>query len=280
VAIGIYLLVRRRPSSMQRRGIVAGLLAGILPALAWIGWGVRTYGWRGVFLSSPTTRAHQPVGAAWVGQKIQGLVYSFVPMPLAHDLRGHPFAGNLGGWITANDALQFPFNTYTGALGLVACLLLLFWYGQARLSGDAWFLGLSVVTCAALGSVVLDSAFLVEGAAVNAMGGAVALGIVFLATLIPVQRHYRAVLTLVGLEMAAVFAVYLGFLSVGPWRLNPNVPILAQMGQRMLSESLGTPGVLVMGLTMVLFLGGVCFLARASLATRQTHRARRPRRLG
>jgi hypothetical protein len=197
--------------------------------------------------------------------KLEGIIYSFVPMPLSHDLAGSPFA-NL--WITINGGLQFPFDTYTGAQGIIACLLLLRWMGEAAISRDMWRLGVLVAGCAAVGSVVLDSAFLVNGAAVNAMSGATALGIVFLATLQPAQRRWRMVLALVGAEMALVFGAYLAYLSVGSWRQNPNVPILTRMGQRLLSADLA-PGGIVLALAAIVLavVGSVGLLYRKPAIT-------------
>jgi hypothetical protein len=115
--------------------------------------------------------------------------------------------------------------------------------------------------------VVLDPAFLVGGAEVNAMSGATALGIVFLATLEPVQRHRRAVLTLIGAEAALVYGAYLAYLSVGSWRLNPNVSILAGMDQHLLSADLGTGGrAITLLLLLLVTLGGVRFLQRTPLS--------------
>jgi hypothetical protein len=260
VAAGVFLLWRGLLRTEHARPIALGTLAIGAIALPWMAWGVRTYGWRGVLLSSPTTQSAQPGAALWLAHKVEAFVCSLVPMSLAHDLSGNPLA-NI--WVAINDALQFPFNTFTGAQGVIACLLLLRWYRQATLSRDMFLLGTLVVICAAIGSVALDPTALTGGAAHDAMAGATALGIVFLATLEPAQRHRHAVLALVGTEMAIVFGAYLAYLSIGSWRQNPSVPILSQMGQRMLSAELGHSGVVwALGAGAIVILAGMHLLYR------------------
>ena len=80
------------------------------------------------------------------------------------------------------------------------------------------FEGVGVVEA---GSGLLAATYLAGGAASDAMGGAVALALVLLASLEPAWRHRRLVLALVGAEALVDAAVYLGYLSVGTWRDDP-----------------------------------------------------------
>ena len=250
VALGGYLALRP-PMALRWRPLLAGTLVAGTLILPWVGWGAREYGWRGVFLSSPTTSASQPSGAAWLGRKVNGLVFSFVPMPLVHALERRPFDGTAQTWTTVNFALEFPFNAYTGALGAVCSVVLLLGRRRLRLSRDARLLGLLVAGSAALGSVALDPTYLTGGAATNSMAGTIALGLVALAWLDWVPGWRRAALIAVGLEAGLVAVLYFGYLSVGTWSQDPNTRVLASMGQRMLSAELGSGGVAVGALLVV-----------------------------
>jgi hypothetical protein len=267
-AIAVYLAIWRRPSWGEWRSMLTGLLLVFLVTLPWIAWGIHTYGWTTVLHSSPATYAGYPGAQVWVREKIDGMIYSFVPMPLAHSLAVAPFANQQALWSTVNSALELWFDSYPGALGVVAALLLLCWYPRARLGKDSARLGWCVAICAALGSVLLDPAILQGGAAQNALDGAVAIGIALLAAAIPARAQF-AVLLAVGLEAALVFALYLGYLSLGPWKSNPNTFVLAGMKQRLLSETLGRPGI---ALLVVAVLGMAAIVLCLGAASRRAWR--------
>lgn len=272
LAAGLYLWRWAPRVRGWRRALGAGACAAGALTLPWVLWGMRIYGWRGVFLSSPTTRSGQPGGMVFVGNKVAELFYSFVPVPFVRAVEAGMLSGTGHRWLAANLYLEFPFDTYTGALGCVACLLLVAWRRSARMGGDLLALGALTAVCAALGSVLLDSAYLTSGAAVNAMAGAVALGLVFLATLEPAQRHRRWVLALVGAEAVVDAAVYFGYLSVGTWRADPDTVVLGGMGQAMLSTELGRGGVLALIAVLALTVLGVAWIGMAF--------GTRPRRTG
>jgi|GEM_PF-4091607 len=241
-ALGGYLVLRP-PPALRWQPLLAGTLVVGALILPWVVWGTREYGWRGVFLSSPTTSVSQPSGAAWLGRKADGLVFSLLPMPLVHALERRPFDGTIQTWTTVNFALEFPFNAYTGGLGAACSLLVVLGRRRLRLSSDARLLAVLVAGSAALGSVALDPTYLTGGAATNSMAGTIALGLVALAWVDWAPGWRRAALTAVGLEAALVAALYSGYLSVGTWYQDPNTRVLGGMGQRMLSAELGTGGV-------------------------------------
>jgi hypothetical protein len=256
-AVALYLVFIRRPTGVEIRAMVVGLIVAMFLILPWVGWGIHTYGWRGVFLSSPTASVKPPPPATWVTHKIEGMLFSFIPIPLLDNLAAGKITSSTEAWNTADAGLEFPFDTFSGAQGLIACLLLLRWSGKARLSRDQWRLGFILASCAALGAVLLDPAYLEGGAAVNAIAAVTALGIVFLAALEPVQQHFRLVLLAIGGETLLVFGVYSAYLAWGPWRQSGNEFRLAIMRQRMLSSSLGGDGVVevVLAVSIALLLG-------------------------
>jgi hypothetical protein len=211
---------------------------------------MHTYGWRGVLLSSPTaTQGHQTTAASQIAHAVDALTYSFIPMPLIHYLRVGPFSSPSMGWLTVNGALEIPFNTYPGALGIACSIFLLRRYRAARLSLEARRLGWCIAVCTAIGSVLLDPTDLYGGAAADAMAGTVGVGIALAAALVPAGAG-RALRLAAGLEMLAVCALYLGYLSVGTWAQDPNTHVLAGMGQQMLSALLGPWGIAVLAVAI------------------------------
>lgn len=247
-ALGVGLWTR--PSSFARRSIAIGVVAALLIISPWVVWGSETYGVRGVLLSSPTTSTHVPL-SIWISHSIQGLVYSTVPMPLIQALQHQPLAGGQGTWVAVDSALEFYFDTFVGASGLVLGVVLLVQARSFRVDPDLVRLGALIALVVAAGAALLDPYLHTEGVAGNGIAGPVCLGIALIASSPAVLRGATMLGTLAILEAVFALGLYGAYLVAGPWQLNPNVIVLANTHQVMLSADLGTVGIAVYALVVV-----------------------------
>ncbi len=256
LAILVYLWATRRFDAPRLRGLAYGVAAAILLSAPWVIWGIHKYSVGDVFLSSPTTNAHQLAPGAWIDNKIGGLLYSFIPVPLLNAVQPQQLSSGLGRWLAVIAGQQFYFNTYTGAQGVVACVCIILWRRRGTYSRDAMIIAYSVGACALLGAILLEPAKMTDGKAMNSMAGAIVLGIVYLAGLVDTRHRARNLLFFVAIESAIADSLYASYLTFGPWRQNPNTLVLSDMHQRLLSDELGRAGVVIFtaGLLMAVFL--------------------------